>query len=165
MKVNVGNMRLKISDFNLRQNKSTNATAISSRNINWPSKMSWNILKSNSITLTNQRSVLVKRQCSADCSSAELVEQLRAVAQLRCPETLLPSLVQASRWQGFGDTAHPSPQCTPREGPARSSSSMTQHSKRWKNGRENWSNLPEYFQSTNIGVAALKEPFSHWWRP
>jgi hypothetical protein len=25
--------------------------------------------------------------------------------------------------------------------------------------------FPEYFQSTNIGAAALKEPFSLWWRP
>jgi hypothetical protein len=29
-----------------------------------------------------------------------------------------------------------------------------------ENGRENWRGLPEYFQSTNIGVAALNEPLS-----
>ena len=34
-------------------------------------------------------------------------EQLRAVAHMRCPETLLPSLVQAPQRQGLGDTAHP----------------------------------------------------------
>ena len=31
-----------------------------------------------------------------------VVDRPRAVAQLHCPETLLPSLVQASRQQGFG---------------------------------------------------------------
>jgi hypothetical protein len=29
-----------------------------------------------------------------------------------------------------------------------------------ENGRENWRELPEYFQSPNIGVAALTEPLS-----
>ena len=37
-----------------------------------------------------------------------VVDRPRAVAQLRCPETLLPSLVQALRRQQLGDTAHPS---------------------------------------------------------
>ena len=68
--------------------------------------------------------------------AAQKEDELRAVAQMRCPETLLPLLVQASRRQGFEDIAHPSPQCTPREGPARFSSSTTQNSERWKNGRE-----------------------------
>ena len=44
-------------------------------------------------------------------AAQNVVDQPRAVAQLRCPKTLLPSLVQASRWQEFRDTAHPSPQC------------------------------------------------------
>jgi len=29
-----------------------------------------------------------------------------------------------------------------------------------ENGRENWRAISEYFQSTNIGAAALKEPLS-----
>jgi hypothetical protein len=63
-------------------------------------------------------------------------EQLRAVAHMRCPETLLPSLVQASQRQGLGDTARPPAQCTPREGPARSSSLVTQHSEWWKKAKK-----------------------------
>jgi len=43
----------------------------------------------NSISFTDQRSALVKRRRSAE----------RAVTQLRCPETLLPLVVQASRRQ------------------------------------------------------------------
>ena len=89
-----------------------------------------------------------------------VVGRPRAVAQFRYPETLLPSLVQASRWQGFGDTAHPSPQCTikGRTGEIQQLDDTAQQEV--ENGRENWSALPEYFQSTNIGVAALKEPLS-----
>jgi len=37
---------------------------------------------------------------------------------------------------------------------------MTQHNKRWKMAEKIERELPEYFQSTNIGVAALKEPLS-----
>ena len=47
-------------------------------------------------------------------AAQNIVDQLRAVAQLRCLETLLPSLVQTSRWQRLRDTAHSPPQCTPR---------------------------------------------------
>jgi len=50
--------------------------------------------------------------------AAQKEDELRAVAQMRCPETLLPPLVQASRRQMFEDTAHSPPQCTLREGPA-----------------------------------------------
>ena len=67
----IGNMGLKILDFNLRQNINSNTTAISSRKENQQSKTSRNILMLNSITLTDQRSVLVKRRCSTDCSSLE----------------------------------------------------------------------------------------------
>ena len=63
-------------------------------------------------------------------------KQLRAVVQIRCPETFLPLLVQASWWQGLRDTAHPPPQCTPREGSARCSSSKAQHSGNVKNHKE-----------------------------
>ena len=64
-------MRLKIPYFNLRQKSKNNATTISSIIENWQSKTNQNILMLNSITLTDQRSVLVKRRCNADCSSAE----------------------------------------------------------------------------------------------
>ena len=64
-------MRLKIPDFNLRQNINSNTTTISSRKENQQSKTSRNILMLNSITLTDQRSVLMKRRCSADCNSVE----------------------------------------------------------------------------------------------
>jgi hypothetical protein len=43
-----------------------------------------------------------------------IVEQLRAVAHMRCLQTLLPSLVWVSRWQRLEDTAHPSPRCMQR---------------------------------------------------
>ena len=64
-------MRLKKLDFNLRQNMNSDTIAISNKIENWQSKTNQNILMLNSITLTKQRSVLVKRRCSADCSSAE----------------------------------------------------------------------------------------------
>jgi hypothetical protein len=48
----------------------------------------------------------------------------------------------------------------PREGPARFNISMSQHSKRWKNGWEKLRELSKYFQSINIGAAALKELLS-----
>ena len=69
-------------------------------------------------------------------AAQNVVNQLRAVAQLCWPETLLPPLMQASRRQGIGVIAHPPPQCTPREGSARCSSSKAQHSGNVKNHKE-----------------------------
>jgi hypothetical protein len=43
--------------------------------------------------------------------------QLRAVTQMRCLETLLPSLVRASRRQRFRDFAHPAPRARQGVGP------------------------------------------------
>ena len=85
----VGNMRLKIPDFNLRQNINSNATANSNRIENWQSKMNQNILMLNSITLTKQRSVLMKRRCSADCSSAERSRSVSSGRAVALPRNLI----------------------------------------------------------------------------
>jgi hypothetical protein len=51
--------------------------------------------------------------------AARIVDvQLRAVVQMRWPETLLLSIVQSSRWQQFRDPAHPSPRARQGVGPA-----------------------------------------------
>ena len=84
-----GNMLLKIPDFNLRQNINSNATANSNRIENWQSKMNQNILMLNSITLTKQRSVLVKRRCSADYSSAERSRSASSGRAVALPRNLI----------------------------------------------------------------------------
>jgi hypothetical protein len=82
-------MRLKRPDFNLRQNKNSDAAAITNRIENWQSKTKRNILMLNSITLTKQRSVLMKRRCSADCSSAERSRSVSSGRAVALPRNLI----------------------------------------------------------------------------
>ena len=85
----VGNMGSKRPDFNLRQNRSNNAAAISNINENWQSKTNRNILMLNSITFTDQCSVLVKRRCSADCSNAERSRSASSGRAIALPRNLI----------------------------------------------------------------------------
>ena len=114
----------------------------------------------NSITLTDQRSVLVKRRCSADCSSAE-----RSRTGLSGHAVALPRNLIAVRREGF-TTARVRRYRSPfssvhakgRAGEIQQLDVTAQQEvEKWM-GIERF--LPEYFQSTNIGVAALMEPLS-----
>ena len=65
-----------------------------------------------------------------------VVNRSRSVAQLRYPETLLSSLVQASQGQRLRDSAHPSPRCMPRRRAAKiQPPNITTKFTRWKKER------------------------------
>ena len=82
MEPHVGNMRFKISDFHFWKIEQNNATAMYFRSVNRWRKTSLTKLMYNSITLTDQRSVLMKKWCSVDRSwgSAERNRSVRSCA-------------------------------------------------------------------------------------
>ena len=155
-------MCLKRPDFNLRQNRSNSAIAVSNRIKNWQSKMNRNILMLNSITLIDQRSILVKKRCSADCSSAEHSRSASSGRAVALPRNLIAvpragfTTARVRRYRSPISLVH----AKGRAGEIQQLDVTTQQEV------EEWLVIkrvfPEYFQSTNIGAAALKEPFSHF---
>ena len=116
----------------------------------------------NSITLTNQRFVLVKTRCSADCSSAERSRTGSSGRAVALPRNLIAvpragfTTARVRRYRSPFSSVH----AKGRAG------EIQQLNDTAKQDMEEWLGikrvLPEYFQSTNIGAAALKEPFSHF---
>ena len=122
--------------------------------------MNQNILMLNLITLTKQRSILVKRRCSSDCSSAERSQSASSGRVVALPRNLIAvpragfTTARVRRYRSPFSSVHA-------KGGA---GEIQQLDVIAQQEVEEWLGIkicfPEYFQHTNIGAAALKEPFS-----
>ena len=114
----------------------------------------------NSITLTKQCYVLVKRRCSADCSSAERSRSASSGRAVALPRNLIAvpragfMTARVRRYRSPFSSVH----AKGRAGEIQQLDVPAQQEVEEWMGIERF--LFEYFQSTNIGVAALMEPFS-----